>query len=68
MGGSLTASHPFKEVEDGNMADYHLLSEETGSPSFGSKLEETFGFLILKLSPLTLLSIRPQSKAQVSIN
>jgi hypothetical protein len=28
-GGSIVVSHPFKEVEDGNMADYHLLSEET---------------------------------------
>jgi hypothetical protein len=50
------------------MADYHLLSEETGSPSFGSKLEETSVFQIFKLIPLILLSIRPESKAQVSIN
>jgi hypothetical protein len=28
-GGSIDVSHPFKEIEDGNMADYHLLSEET---------------------------------------
>jgi hypothetical protein len=50
------------------MADYHLLQEETGSPSFVSKLEETSVFLIFKLIRLILLSIRPDSKAQVSIN
>ena len=59
---ALAANHPFKEVEDGNMADYHLLLEETGSPSFSRKPEETFGFHTLKLSPLALLSRRPQSK------
>jgi len=49
-GGSLAVSHPLKEVEDGNMADYHLLSEETGSPSFKPELEGAVGFLILNLS------------------
>ncbi len=61
-GGSIDASHPFKEVEDGNMADYHLLSEATDEPYLTSYVEEAFGFLITNVSPLTRLSRRSASK------
>jgi hypothetical protein len=58
-GDSLAVSHPFREVEDGNMADYHLLSEKTKQLHLDLIVEEVLDFLTLNLSPITLLSRTP---------